>query len=95
MGAADSGQFDHLTTSVVVRALDDNRLFDLLVTELPASVWEISKLTDVDRHTLSQHWRLMAQAGETTQFHVNRSGLALLAACLLHLIDVSHATIPS
>ena len=53
LGAADSGQFDHITTSVVMRELEQDRLFDLLVTKLPVSVWEISKLTDVDRHKLS------------------------------------------
>jgi hypothetical protein len=95
LGSADSGKFDHLTTAVVTRALEEDRLFELLVAELPQSVWEISQLTDVDRHTLSQHWRLMAQAYDPAQFHVSRSGLALLAAYLLHLIDVGHATIPA
>ena len=95
LGAADSGQFDHLTTSVVVRELEQNRLFDLLVRELPVSVWEISKLTDLDHHKLSHHWRMMAQAYEPGQFHVRRNGLALLAAYVLHLIDVGHATIPT
>ena len=95
LGAADSGQFDHITTSVVVRELEQDRLFDLLVTELPASVWEISQLTDVDRHKLSRHWRMMAQAYEPKQFHVSRNGLALLAAYILHLIDVGPTTIPT
>ena len=95
LGAADSGRFDHITTSVVVRELEGDRLFDLLARELPAEVWEISRLTDVDRHKLSQHWRLMAQAYEPKQFHVSRSGLALLVAYLLHLIDIGHATIPT
>ena len=95
LGAADSGEFDHITTSVVVRELEQGRVFDLLVTELPASVWKISKLTDVDRHKLSDHWRILAQAYEPKQFHVSRSGLALLAAYVLHLIDVGHATIPT
>ena len=95
LGAVDSGQFDHITTSIVVRELEQDRLFDLLVAELPASVWEISKLTDVDRHKLSHHWRMMARAYEPKQFHVSRSGLALLAAYILHLIDVGHTTIPT
>ncbi|MGH9146618.1 MAG: hypothetical protein ACRD1Q_07905 [Vicinamibacterales bacterium] len=30
LGAADTGQFDHITTSVVVRELEQDRLFDLL-----------------------------------------------------------------
>ena len=75
------------------RELEQDRLFDLLVAELPASVWEISKLTDVDRHKLSHHWRMMARAYEPQQFHVSRSGLSLLAAYILHLIDVGHTTI--
>jgi hypothetical protein len=95
LGASDSGQFDHITTSVVVRELEQGRLFDPLDAELPASVWEISKLTDVDRHTLSHHWRMMARAYEPKQFHVSRSGLTLLAAYVLHLIDVGHSTIPT
>lgn len=57
VGAADSGQFDHITTPVVMREL--------------------------------------GQAYEPSQFHVGRSGLALLANYVLHLIDVGHATIPS
>ena len=80
---------------MVMRELEQDRLFDLLAAELPASVWEISKLTDVDRHKLSRHWRMMAQAYEPKQFHVSRSGLALLAAYILHLIDVGHTTIPT
>jgi hypothetical protein len=95
IGAADSGKFDHITTSVVVRELEQKRLFERLARELPAEVWEISKLTDVDRHKLSYHWSMMAQAYEPKQFHVTRSGLALLAAYLLHLIDIGHATIPT
>ena len=95
LGAADSGEFDQITPSVIMRELERDGVFDLLARELPATVWEISKLTDVDRHKLSRHWRMMAQAYEPTQFHVSRSGLALLAAYMLHLIDVGHATIPT
>ena len=95
VGAADGGQFDHITTAVVIRELGQDRLFDLLDRELPASVWDISKLTDGDRSKLSQHWRMMAQAYEPSQFHIRRSGLALLANYVLHLIDIGHATIPS
>ena len=95
VGAADSGQFEHITTSVVVRELEQNRLFDLLMRDLPASVWAISKLTDVDRHKLAHHWRMLAEAYEPAQFHVHRNGLALLAAYVLHLIDIGHATSPT
>jgi hypothetical protein len=95
VGAADSGLFDHITTSVVARELEQDRLFELLVRELPASVWTISKLTDGDRSKLSHHWRMMAKAYEPSQFHVSRNGLALLANYVLHLIDIGHATIPT
>jgi hypothetical protein len=94
-GAADSRHFDHVTTTVMLRELQAATVFEFLSRELPASVWEISRLTDVDRHKLSQHWQIMAQAYEPMQFHVSRSGLALLVAYLLHLLDISHATIPA
>jgi hypothetical protein len=95
LGAADSGAFEHITTSFVIRELEQNRLFETLVRELPTDVWMISKLTDADRHKLSSHWRMLAQAYEPRQFHISRSGLALLAAYVLHLVDVGHATIPT
>jgi len=79
-GAADSGHFDHITTVVMLRELSKGSVFDFLARELPARVWEISTLTDVDRHKLSDHWRKLAAAYEPTQFHVSRSGLALLVA---------------
>jgi len=94
VGAADSGRFDHITTAVVIRELGQDRLFDLLVRELPATVWDISQVTDDDRSKLSQHWRLMARVYEPSQFHVSRSGLALLANYVLHLIDIGHAIVP-
>jgi hypothetical protein len=95
IGAADSGSFDHITTAVVVRELLQGDLFAFLEHELPASVWDISKLTDVDRHKLSRQWQMMANAYEPKQFHVSRNGLALLAAYVLHLIDIYHATLPT
>jgi hypothetical protein len=94
-GAADSGQFDHVTTAVMLRARSEGNVFDLLARELPARVWEICTLTDVDRHKLSDHWRKPAAAYEPTQFHVSRNGLALLVAYVLHLLDLFHATIPT
>jgi hypothetical protein len=36
----------------------------------------------------------MAQGFEPQQFHVQRSGLSLLVAYLLHLIDIMHVTPP-
>jgi hypothetical protein len=94
VGAADSGRFDHITPTVVFQELEAKTVFEFLARELPSSVWEISKLTDVDRHKLSGHWAMLAQAYEPAQFHVSRNGLTLLAAYVLHLIDVAHATVP-
>jgi len=93
-GAADTGQHDGITTDVVVREIQADRIFDFLVERLPAEVWTISKLTDVDRHTLSKMWKQMAEGYEPAQFHVRRSGLALLVAYLLHAIGIMHAVIP-
>jgi hypothetical protein len=94
-GAADSGNYDHITTAVMLRELQDGDVFTFLARELPASVWDISKLTDVDRHKLSQHWQLLAKAYEPAQFHVSRNGLALLVAYVLTLVDRLHATSPA
>ena len=94
-GAAESGRFDHLTTAVIIRECKDGDVFALLSRELPASVWEISKLTDVDRHKLSRIWRDLALGYDPEQFHVSRNGLALLVAYVLHLIGIAHAIIPT
>jgi hypothetical protein len=94
-GAADSGHFDHITVAAVLRECHGGNVFEFLSRELPPSVWTVSKLTDVDRHKLAQHWQMLAQAYEPAQFHVSRSGLALLVAYLLHLINIHHATIPT
>ena len=94
-GAAESGRFDHITTAVVLRELQGGRVFEFLARELQSTVWEISKLSDVDRHQLSQHWQMFAKAYEPEQFHVSRNGLALLVAYVLHLLDIFHATIPT
>jgi len=53
-GAAESGQFDHITTAVIAHELERERVFEFLARELPARVWEISKLSDVDRHQLTK-----------------------------------------
>jgi hypothetical protein len=95
IGAADSGSFDHITTEVMLGELQGSGVFDFLARELPPTVWSISKLTDADRHILSHHWHMLAKAYEPKRFHVRRSGLALLAAYVLHLIDIAHATIPT
>jgi hypothetical protein len=94
-GAAESGQFDHITTEVIAHELEHERVFAFLARELPVSVWEISKLSDVDRHQLMKEWRMMAKAYDSVQFHVRRNGLALLVAYVLHMIDIRHAVIPT
>src|SRR5438105_3113839 len=93
-GAIDTGQYEEMTTEVVVREIRAGTLFDTLREKLPADVWTISKLTDVDRHTLMKMWRHMSEAFEPYQFHVRRNGLALLVAYVLHAIDIQHAIIP-
>ena len=94
-GAAESGSFDHLTTAVIATELEQGRVFEFLGRQLPVTVWEICKLSDVDRHELAQEWKMLANAYEPVQFHVNRNGLALLVAFVLHMIDIRHATIPT
>jgi hypothetical protein len=93
-GAAESGRFDHVTIAVIVHELEEGRVFQFLERELPAQVWNICKLSDVDRHELSKEWTMMAKAYDPQQFHVSRNGLALLVAYVLHMIDIRHATIP-
>ena len=94
-GAAESGKFDHITTAVIATELEQDRVFAFLGRQLPVKVWEICKLSDVDRHQLAQEWKMMAKAYEPAQFHVSRNGLALLVAFVLHMIDIRHATIPT
>ena len=94
-GALDSGKYDHIDTTVVLKHVKDGDVFEFLRTQLGNDVEHaLGRLTDVHRHTLSQHWRTLAEAYETSQFHVRRSGLALLVAYLLHLIGVLQADIP-
>jgi len=94
-GAAESGRFDHITTKMIVTELDREHIFEFLASELPAEVWDVCQLSDVDRHQLAKEWTLMARAYEPEQFHVRRNGLALLVADILHMIDIRHAVIPS
>ena len=94
-GAADSGRFEHLTTSVVVSALERGEGFQLLERELPTTVWDICKLSDVDRHELTRDWQVFARAYDPQQFHVSSNGLALLVAFVLHMIATRHAAIPT
>ena len=93
-GAVDSGNYDHITTAVMLQQLQEGDAFDFLARELPSEVWTISKLIDVDRHKLSRHWGIFAKAYDPQQFHVRRNGLALLVAYILNLIDVLHVTPP-
>lgn len=94
-GVVDTGQYDHITTAMIVSELQAGNVFDFLIRELPRTVWDISKLTDVDRHKLAQHWKQFAEAYEPQQFHVTRNGLALLVAYVLHLIDSYHTSLPT
>ena len=94
-GAIDSGKYDHLDTTVVLKHVNDGDVFEFLRTELGNDVeYGLAKLTDVHRHKLLHRWRTMAEGDETSQFHVRRSGLALLVAYLLHLIGIRQAQIP-
>ncbi len=93
-GAVDSGRFDHITPAVVALELEHDRVFEFLASELPARVWDVSKLTDVDRHELLNHWKMMSKVYDPVQFEITRNGLALLVAYLLHLIDILHTTVP-
>lgn len=94
-GAAESGRFDHITTTAIVTELDRDQVFAFLERELPGNVWSICQLSDVDRHQLAQEWQMMAKAYDPEQFHVSRNGLALLVAYILHMIDIRHTTIPT
>ena len=93
-GAVDSGKYDHVTIPVIVRELEQGKVFEFLTRELPDAMWDICRLTDVDRHKLSNHWRMFTAAYEPSQFHVSRNGLALLVAYILHVLDGFHATLP-
>ena len=94
-GAVDTGEYAHLSVAVVVKEIKSGDIFGLLKRELPASVWEIAKLTDVDRHTLEKMWKMAADGFDPRQYHVERNGLALLVAYVLGLIDGFHAVIPT
>ena len=94
-GALDTRQYDHVTTDEIVNHLKQEDVFSFLERELPPQVWEISKLTDVDRHKLASHWKVFANGFEPQQFHVHRNGLSLLVAYTLHLIAILHTTPPT
>ena len=92
-GAIDTGKYAAITVDVIVRELQDGDIFAFLARELGSDI-DLSKLTDVDRHGLRNHWLVFAKAYEPYQFHVRRNGLALLVGYLLHLIGIRHAKIP-
>jgi len=95
-GAADSGKYDHIDTKAIVWHVERGDLFDFLRGELRNDVaYALDKMNDEQRHRLLQHCRWMATAYETSQFHVRRSGLSLLVAYLLHLIQNVHVDIPT
>src|SRR5262245_63244316 len=79
-GAVDTGDYAHLTVPVVIKEIQTGDIFALLRRELPSGVWTIAKLTDVDVHTLSKIWKANADGFEPRQYHVERSGQALLVA---------------
>jgi hypothetical protein len=94
-GAVDSGKYDHIDTGVVLRHVHEADVFEFLRRELAKDIeYALDKLTDVQRHMLLKHWQAMATQFEPSQFHVRRSGLALLVAYLLHLIQNRHVQIP-
>jgi hypothetical protein len=94
-GAADSRKYEHIDTDAIVRHIEEGDVFEFLGAELGHDVsYALAKFTDVHRHLLVKHWQMMARGFETSQFHVRRSGLALLVAYMLHLIQNRHVQIP-
>jgi len=94
-GAADSGKYGYIDTAVILRHVEIGDVFEFLAKELGADVdYALAKLTDVDRHLLLQHWRTFAVAYEPAQFHVTRSGLSLLVAYVLSVVQRRHTAIP-
>ena len=66
-GAVDSGKYDHIDTTVVLKHVKDGDVFAFLGTELGKDVeYALAKLTDVHRHRLLHHWRALAEAYETS-----------------------------
>jgi hypothetical protein len=95
-GAVDSRKYDHIDTEAVLGHVRRGDLFDFLKGELGKDVaYALDKMNDDQRHRLLQHCRWMATAYDSSQFHVRRSGLALLVAYLLHLIQNVHVDIPA
>jgi hypothetical protein len=94
-GAADSRKYEHIDPDVIVRHIEHGDVFEFLRTELgPDVAYALGRLTEVHRHLLVMHWQMMARGFDASQFHVRRSGLALLVGYLLHLIQNRHVQIP-
>ena len=94
-GAADTRKYDHIDTTAVLQHVLDGDIFRYLTDELAGDVdYAIAKLTDVQKHDLVKLWGALASHFESSQFHVQRSGLSLLVAYLLHLIQNRHVEIP-
>jgi hypothetical protein len=95
-GAADSRKYDHIDTTTILKRVLDGNVFQYLTDELAGDVdYAIAKLSDAQKHDLVKHWGLLAQHYETSQFHVSRSGLSLLVAYLLYLIQNRHVPVPT
>ena len=95
-GAVDTGKYERIDTATVLEHVQRGDVFEFLGRELGQDVaYALGKLTDVHRYNLLLHWRTFADAYETYQFHVRRSGLALLVGYLLHLIQIRHTPIPT
>jgi len=95
-GAADSRKYDHIGTEAVLEHVRRGDLFDFLKGELGNDVaYALDKMNDDQRRRLLEHCCWMTTAYEGSQFHVRRSGLALLVAYLLHLIQNVHVDIPT
>src|SRR5207253_5267673 len=68
-GAIDTGQYDEVRSEERRVGKRTGTLFGGLAKKLTAEVWTISKLTDVDRHTLLKMWRHLAEPFTPYQFH--------------------------
>jgi hypothetical protein len=95
-GAADTGKYSHITTDVVKREILAGRIFDFLARELDKDVAsDLNKISEQERHMLSTAWRWAAEGFDTRQFHVERSGIALLVAYLLHIVSNGLTVVPT
>jgi hypothetical protein len=95
-GALDTGKYDHITPGDVLRHVLAGDLLEYLRHELGHDVsYALDKMTESQQRRLLHHCRLMAAAYEVGQFHIRKSGLALVVAYLLHLIQNAHVDVPA